>query len=159
MIAADTKNEKIIKPILRGRDVQKYTAEFADCWLIATFPAKNINIDKFPILKTYLETFLPKIKHTGETFVENGTTIYTRKKTSNKWFETQDQIAYFKEFEKPKIIYPNMTKYMPFIYDKKTHYFCNDKAFIITGEALEYLVAFLNSKLFKFCFKDNFAIK
>ncbi|MBK9482310.1 MAG: hypothetical protein IPO02_10115 [Bacteroidetes bacterium] len=50
-----------------------------------------------------------------------------------------------------------MTKFLPFVYDEKG-YFTNQKCFIITSEqtCLKYLTAFLNSKIFKFCFKDNF---
>ena len=48
-----------------------------------------------------------------------------------------------------------MTKYMPFVYDKD-RFFTNDKSFILTGDSLYYLTAFLNSKLFKFAFKDYF---
>lgn len=62
----------------------------------------------------------------------------------------------FKEdFNKPKIIYPNMTKYIPFYFDEKGFY-QNDKSFMITGTNVAYLTAFLNSSLFKFCFLDNF---
>ena len=52
-------------------------------------------------------------------------------------------------------MYPNMTKYMPFIYDNNG-YFINDKGFIITGKNTAYLTAFFNSSLFKFCFRENF---
>ncbi|GAE24095.1 RNA-binding protein [Bacteroides pyogenes JCM 10003] len=52
-------------------------------------------------------------------------------------------------------MYPNMTKYMPFYYDEKAFY-QNDKSFMITGKHVSYLTAFLNSSLFKFCFRDNF---
>ncbi len=81
----------------------------------------------------------------------------SRKKTNNKWFEAQDSITYFKDFEKPKIIYPNMTKFLPFVYDEEG-YITNQKCFIITSDTvnLKYLTAFLNSKIFKVCFKDNF---
>jgi hypothetical protein len=48
-----------------------------------------------------------------------------------------------------------MTKFLPFVYDNEA-YFTNQKCFIITGKYLEYLTAFLNSSLFKFCFRDNF---
>ena len=48
-----------------------------------------------------------------------------------------------------------MTKYMPFYYDEKGFY-QNDKSFMITGTHVSYLAAFLNSSLFKFCFRDNF---
>ena len=66
--------------------------------------------------------------------------------------------AYVEEFTKPKIIYPNMTKFLPFYFDDRTGYFTNDKGFIINSQAepLPYLVAFLNSHLFRCCFRDNF---
>jgi hypothetical protein len=63
--------------------------------------------------------------------------------------------AYLEEFYKPKIIYPNMTKFMPFVYDKH-QFFTNDKSFILTGQNLEYLTLFLNSKIFKYTFKEYF---
>src|SRR5690606_597749 len=63
---------------------------------------------------------------------------------------------YWKDFEKPKIIYPNMTKYMPFVYDKDVHYYSNDKSFIMVGKSLEYLCCFLNSELFRGVYSDNF---
>jgi hypothetical protein len=59
------------------------------------------------------------------------------------------------DFNKQKIIYPNMTKYLPFYYDVNG-FMTNQKCFIITGTSLAFLTAFLNSKLFKFCFKNNF---
>ena len=59
------------------------------------------------------------------------------------------------DFYKPKIVYPNMTKYLPFVYDDKQH-FTNQKCFIVTGNNIAFLAAFLNSSLFKFCFKDSF---
>ena len=52
-------------------------------------------------------------------------------------------------------MYPNMTKYIPFYFDERGFY-QNDKSFMITGENVAYLTAFLNSSLFKFCFLDNF---
>ena len=44
---------------------------------------------------------------------------------------------------------------MPFYYDEKGFY-QNDKSFMITGKHVSYLAAFLNSSIFKFCFRDNF---
>ena len=52
-------------------------------------------------------------------------------------------------------MYPNMTKFLPFYYDEKGFY-QNDKSFMITGEKIAFLTAFLNSSLFKKCFIDNF---
>lgn len=63
--------------------------------------------------------------------------------------------AYMEDFFRPKIIYPNMTKFLPFVYDN-LGFMTNQKCFIITGEKIEFLTAFLNSSLFKYCFRDNF---
>jgi hypothetical protein len=73
-----------------------------------------------------------------------------------EWFALQRFSSnYWKDFDLPKIIYPNMTKYLPFVYDDNAFY-TNQKCFIITGERLKYLTCFFNSKLFKYCFSDNF---
>ena len=66
--------------------------------------------------------------------------------------------AYIRDFQKPKIIYPNMTKYLPFYLDTTEHFFINAKAFILTAEteSLAYLTAALNSTVFRCCFMDNF---
>ncbi len=158
LIAQDPKSAEIIKPILRGRDIKRYQAEFADLWLIATLPALNIEIDDYPAIKNHLLSFGKRLQQTGETYIdESGQKCKTRKKTSNKWFETQDQIAYHKEFEKEKIMYPNMTLFLPFIFDNKG-YRINDKGFIITSNKtaqLKYLLANFNSKFSKKWIKEN----
>lgn len=48
-----------------------------------------------------------------------------------------------------------MTKYLPFVYDVD-RYMTNQKCFIITGKHIAFLTAFLNSSLFKYCFRDSF---
>ncbi|GIV30469.1 MAG: hypothetical protein KatS3mg028_1535 [Bacteroidia bacterium] len=149
LIAQDPRSAEIIKPILRGRDIKRYKADFADLWLIATFPALKLNIDDYPAVRDYLKSFGKKLHQTGEEYIdENGVKQKTRKKTGNKWFETQDQIAYYQEFEKEKIVYPNMTLFLPFIFDDKGYY-TNQKCFIITSEKinLKFLVAYFNSKV------------
>lgn len=155
LIDADPKCEDLIKPLLRGRDIQKYNADFEDLWVIGTFPAKKIDIEIYPSLKKYLTSFGKVIEQSGEKWIENGVKKSARKKTNNKWFETQDSIAYWEDFEKPKMIYPAMTKFLNFVYDEEG-YLGNDKIFILTGEQIEWLVCFFNSKLWAYCFRDNF---
>ena len=147
---------ELIRPILRGRDIKKYGYEFADQYIIATFPSRKYNIDEYQSLKSYFLSFgIEKLGQTGKEYIINGEIVKARKKTNNKWFETQDSISYWDEFSKPKIIYPNMTKFLPFVYDR-SGVMTNQKCFIITGTHLEYLTAFFNSSLFKFCFADRF---
>ena len=147
---------ELIRPILRGRDIKRYGYNWAGLYLIATFPSRHYDIEQYPAVKKYLLSFgIERLEQTGKEHNVNGEKIKARKKTSNKWFETQDSISYWEDFFKPKIIYPNMTKYMPFVYDE-ANFLTNQKCFIITGQNMAYLNAFLNSSLFKYCFRDSF---
>jgi hypothetical protein len=141
---------------LRGRDIKRYGYECADQYIIATFPSRHYNIEDYPTLKEFLLSFgIERLEQTGKEYIIDGEKVKARKKTNNKWFETQDSISYWDEFSKPKIIYPNMTKFLPFVYDT-SGLVTNQKCFIITGKRLAFLTAFLNSSLFKFCFADKF---
>jgi tRNA1(Val) A37 N6-methylase TrmN6 len=148
LIAADPKSAEIIRPILRGRDIGRYKVNFAELYLISTFPSRKYDINNFPAIKAHLLSYgKHRLSQTGE----KG----TRKKTSHKWFETQDSIAYWDDFSRPKILYPEMTKYINFALDKESHV-VNNKVFILTGQHIEYIIAFLNSKLFRFAYLDSF---
>ena len=150
------KTAELIRPILRGRDIKRYGYEWAGLYLIATFPSMHYNISEYPAIKEYLLSFgKERLEQTGKKYIVKGQQVTARKKTNNKWFETQDSISYVEDFFKPKIMYPNMTKFLPFYLDVKGFY-QNDKSFMITGEKLAFLTAFLNSSLFKYCFIDNF---
>ena len=84
------KTAEIIRPILRGRDIKRYSYEFADLYIITTFPSLKIDIESYPAVKQHLLSFgYDRLKQTGE----KG----SRKKTNNKWFETQDSIGYWEE--------------------------------------------------------------
>ncbi|MFN3589348.1 MAG: Eco57I restriction-modification methylase domain-containing protein, partial [Spirosomataceae bacterium] len=157
LIAQDARSAEIIKPILRGRDIKRYKEEFADLWLIATFPALKLEIENYPAVKAYLESFGQRLHQTGQDFIdEKGYKAKSRKRTCNKWFETQDQIGYYQEFEKEKIIYPNMTLFLPFILDCKKR-LINDKGFILTSSkvSLKFLLGFFNSKFAHKWIREN----
>lgn len=148
LIAEDPKSAEIIRPLLRGRDIKRFSHEFSDLYLITTFPSLKIDINKYPSIKQHLMSFgYDRLKQTGDKGA--------RKKTNNQWFETQDSINYWEDFSRQKIVYPNMTKYMPFFLDNEGFY-TNQKCFIITGEGLAYLTAFFNSNVFKICYRDSF---
>ena len=113
LIAADPKSAEIIRPILRGRDIKRYNYTFADLWLIATFPSRHYDIDDYPAIKKHLLSFgIERLEQTGKKHVVKGLEIKARKKTSNKWFETQDSISYWNEFFKQKIVYREISDAM-----------------------------------------------
>ncbi|MRN15860.1 type II restriction endonuclease [Riemerella anatipestifer] len=88
LIAEDPKSAEIIRPLLRGRDIKRYSYEFADLYLITTFPSLKIDIELYPAVKQHLMSFgYDRLKQTGDKGA--------RKKTNNQWFETQDSIGYW----------------------------------------------------------------
>ncbi len=143
LVDKDPKSVEIIKPILRGRDIKRYHAEWAELWLIATHNGYNnlspINIDDYPVIKEYLNQFYSKIENRQD----QGITPYNLR-----------NCAYHAQFEKEKIVYPNMTTLLPFMFDSSGMY-TNQKCFIITGMNLKYLTSLLNSKVAKVWLKAN----
>ncbi len=149
LIAEDPKSAEIIRPILRGRDIKRYGYEFADLWIIATFPSLKIDIEKYPAIKRHLLTFgLDRLKQTGEPGA--------RKKTNNKWYETQDSIGYWEDFERQKIVYPDIMRmpkneaafnqYPYLLLDNEC--FCVEATnFMIVGKDLESVFLFLTSEV------------
>ncbi len=145
------KTAEIIRPILRGRDIKRYSYEFADQYIISTFPSKQYNIDDYQSIKSYLLSFgIEKLEQTGKKYVINGETVKARKKTNNKWFETQDSISYLDEFSKPKIIWIELS-------DESKFALCDDlvplnTVFFLTGNHLNHILGLLNSKLIHWYF-------
>ena len=139
------RTEELIRPILRGRDIKRYGYVDNGLYLINTHNGvrgriPRIKIEEYPAVKAHLDQYWDRIA----TRADKGDTPYNLR-----------NCAYLEDFLKPKIIYPNMTKYMPFVFDDKM-YLTNQKCFIITGKYVAYLTAFFNSSLFKYCFRDSF---
>ena len=135
----------LIRPILRGRDIKRYGYVDNGLYLINTHNGikgklPRIDINDYPAVKAHLDIYWDKISNRAD----KGDTPYNLR-----------NCAYLEDFNKPKIIYPNMTKYLPFVYDNKS-YVTNQKCFIITGKHVAFLTAFFNSSLFKYCFRDSF---
>ncbi len=146
LILEDPNCAAIIKPILRGRDLKMYSYEFSNQWVICTFPSLKINIEDYPgILNHFIKI--------GKSRLEQAGNIDSRKKTNNKWFETQDAISYWEDFEKPKVIWGEISDKPKFAYDD-SKYYAEATTFIMTGDKLKYLLAILNSKVSEWYFNQ-----
>ena len=153
---------ELIRPILRGRDIKRYNHEWANLWLIYIpwhFPYQFDESIQGASTKAE-EAFKLQYPAVYSHMLQYKESLLKRNKAETgiryEWYAMQRWGAkYWEDFSKPKIMYPNMTKYIPFYYDEKGFY-QNDKSFMITGNFVAYLTAFLNSSLFKFCFLNNF---
>ncbi len=151
LISEDPKSAEIIKPILRGRDIEKYKAKWAKKWLIGMFPSLQLNVENYPAIKNYLLSFgKERLEQSGKV-LSNGKKA--RKKTNNKWFETQDQIGYYKEFSKEKLLWIELTEEGRFAYDDSGVY-GEATTFMMIGENVKYLCSILNSKLISWLLRN-----
>lgn len=104
LISEDFNNKEIIKPLLRGRDIDKWRINYDNLYLI--FTRRGIDINRYPIIKKFLskykEELTPKNKNSKKE--DKG-----RKPGPYKWYEIQDNIAYHALFEKEKIIYSEIS--------------------------------------------------
>ncbi|GAA6985697.1 class I SAM-dependent DNA methyltransferase [Helicobacter pylori] len=141
--------ETLIKPILRGKDIKRYSYEWAGEWVINThngytsnlkFKIPPIDIEKYPTLKSHLDS--------------HWDTIATRSDQGDTPYHLRN-CAYLEDFEKEKIVYPETSQGAYFIYEN-SGIFLEKTAFMIVSDVynLKLLTALLNSKLITFYFKN-----
>ncbi len=144
LVAQDPKSAEILKPVVRGRDIRRYKAEWQGLWLVATFPAAGVNIDDYPAVKRHLLAFGEwRLEQSGKKFPDG---TRSRKKTNNAWYELQDTCAYHADFGKAKLLWIELVNRGRFAYDDSGLY-GEATSFLLTGGSLKYLCAVLNAKL------------
>ena len=127
---------EIIRPILRGRDIRRYSYDWADLWLINTHngirgEVERIHIENYPAIKQYLDNYWDKI----EPRADQGETPYNLR-----------NCAYLDDFLRPKIIWKRVGSIIRFSYDEKGVYGLDSTCFA-TGKHISYLCCVLNSSM------------
>ena len=130
-------SDELLKPYVRGKDVERWRVAPQDQWLI--FTRRGTDIRKYPAIQEYLKQFKKQLTPG----VTGG-----RKPGSYEWFEIQDNIAYWQEFEKPKIISTKVSIRPTFALDAAGCYLGNTAYFLPVESGASYLLALLNSTLF-----------
>ncbi len=149
------RTERLIKPILRGKDIKRYSYEWAHLWVINTHNGYTsnlkskippIDIEKYPAIKTHLDAHYDTIA----TRCDQGDTPYNLR-----------NCAYLEDFEKEKIVYGEIVQEPRFYLDNGEcelgYFYAEATSFILTGEHLRYLLGMLHSKLITFTFKTFYA--
>ena len=135
LVAEDLRSAEILKPILRGRDIGRYRAEWADLWLIATHngygdvPAVQVN--DYPAIKRHLDRFYVQLAKRHD----KGHTPYNLR-----------NCAYHHEFAKEKIVWIELVERGRFAYDE-SGMLGEATTFLATGPHVKFLCAVLNSRL------------
>jgi len=152
LISEDSSNSKILKPIIVGDDIRSYNINFKDKYLIyipwhfplqddksivgASKEAEEEFKKQYPSIFNHISKFKDQLskRNTAETGIRY------------EWYALQRFASdYFSEFEKPKIVYPDIAKESRMAYDSDGLYLTNTAYLIPTKDI--YLLCVLNSKL------------
>ena len=160
LIASDPKSEELIRPILRGKDIKRYSYEFARLWVIYV-PCGYTNNHKgnsdpetwfkktHPSIYSYLiNTEMELSKNRSK----KSKGLYKRDDQGDYWWELRS-CKYLDEFYKQKIMYNDINRRLSFcLVDKGI--FCNNTIYFISTEIHQnYFLAILNSKLINWYYK------
>jgi hypothetical protein len=141
LIAKDKKSTQLIKPLLSGEDIRRWVHHHKDTWLI--FTKRGVDIDSYPAIRAHLSKWKAEL-----TPKKNSSDKIGRKPGKYKWYEIQDDVAYYQTFESPKIIFPDIAKGPRFCLDTEGNYLANTGYCLGTADL--YLLGILNSRLFWF---------
>ena len=134
----------IIRPILRGRDIKRYSYDWAGLWLINTHNGvkgkiPRIDINDYPAIKAHLDQFWDKIK----TRADQGDTPYNLR-----------NCAYSDDFSQPKIVWIELTDESKFALSTDGLIPLNT-VFFMVGKHIKYLLAVINSSLIHWYFQHT----
>lgn len=151
LVAEDARSIEVIKPWLRGRDVKRWWVDWAGLYVIAIpkgsddgvnhpwtrmhseTEARAVFADKYPAIHHHLSQFEDKLR--------------VRQDQGDYWWELR-ACAYYTEFEKPKIIYPDIGRRPEFALDR-TSSFMGNTLYCIPNQA-EFLLGILNSRVIEY---------
>ncbi len=134
LIAADPISAEIIKPWLRGRDIKRWTPDWAGLYII--FTNRGVDIDRYPAVREHLERFRPQLERRATAHL-------------HPWYELQQpQEGIFAEFERPKIVWPDIARDLRFAFDPNGSHLGNT-TYVMPINSM-WLMAFMNSDLAEF---------
>jgi tRNA1(Val) A37 N6-methylase TrmN6 len=160
LIENDGKSAELMKPLLRGKDISKYYPEFKDYWLLFIpwhFPlhfqkdvsgpsekAEKLFTKRYPAVYNHLKKYQKQLSSRNQAEVS----------VRYEWYALQRWGAnYWADFEKPKIIWGEISDKPKFALDLQG-YFTNDRCSFIVGDKLKFLVSLLNSRLIQWYFNQ-----
>ena len=153
LIKEDKKSEQLIKPLIRGRDIKRYSYDFNGVYLINThngIERKNIppvNVNKYKAIKKHLDKYYSNLEirqDKGNTPYNLRSCAYLDNFEKYKIKNNNGKIEYY-----GKIIWNRISSELYFSYDDKG-YFVLDSMFMINCKnknTIKYLIGILNSKL------------
>ena len=155
LVAEDIKNAEIIKPLLRGRDLRKWKSDETNRYLIVIASSANREwpwsaaADDAEAEQVFAETY-PAIHRHLNPYRDR---LLARDDQGEFYWEFRS-CSYYAEFEKPKVIYSDISPFMRASYDTLKA-FCLQTAYILPTTDFS-LLAILNSRVFDWYARHKF---
>ena len=150
LIAADPHSADLIKPFLAGRDIKRYQPLPEKQYLILMPRGwTNANAKGVKNKWDWLQTNYPSIAAHLEPFESDAK---KRCDQGEYWWELR-ACDYYDEFEKPKIMLPDISLRGNFAYDPEGGKYCANTAYAVAINDL-YLLGLLNSQVITFFYKN-----
>ncbi|MEN9373622.1 MAG: hypothetical protein RIR79_1174 [Pseudomonadota bacterium] len=135
LISEDPRSAELLKPFLEGKDLKRWHYESQDLWLI--FTRRGVDIDKYPAIKAHLQNYHEK--------------LLNRSSSGHQWHEISSVIAYYENFNQPKMIWADISKSNQISFDDKAYHLADTCFFLPTNDM--FVLALLNSTVMEFIFK------
>ena len=150
---ADPKSAEIIKPILRGRDISRYSAKWAGLWIIIAKYLSHQFLEKdYPAIFAHLQKFQNQLQKRGQCTNKGG---YGQ----HHWLELDNNPTdeYLGQFEKEKIVWQRITQEPSFYLSPSGQFVLDSMAFLssFSSELGKFILSILNSKLVKYWVSKN----
>ena len=137
LVAEDPRSAELLKPILQGRDIARYRANWAGLWLIDTHNGyagvPPIDAGAYPAIKAHLDKFIGRLRRRQD----QGVTPYNLR-----------NCAYHERFAEEKLFWMDLTPEGRFSYGSAgAEMYCANTVYFMHGPMMKRLAAFLNSSL------------
>lgn len=143
LINADASSAKLLKPIVKGKDVSRYMLGNVTSWIVGAHNGYKdippINIKNYKSIYKRLHSFEPRLSERDD----QGRTPYNLR-----------DCAYWGEFKKEKIVWKRIGSILRFAYDDSGCMTLDSTCFA-TGAHIKFLVAVLNSRMGHYLLKDS----
>ena len=141
MISKDSRYAEVIKPFLKGKDIQKWLPGISNSWLILLPPS----ISETELKNNYSMLYEHLLKYK--------TKLSQIKDDRHDWYAVPRRSSrYYNILEEPKLIFRKIQYLICF--DQRGYYLGDNNSIFITGENLKYLLALLNSRITKFMIEN-----
>ena len=142
LIAIDPLTSEIVKPLVKGGDITRWKMRGTGHYII--FAHRGLDIDRYPAVKEHLQRWHFDL----EPRKKGDQSRRGRRPGPYVWYEVQDRVTYHEEFDRPKIIWPDVAREVRFALDTGRHY--PNKSCLTMPHSPRWLLPLLNSRLAEF---------